>query len=306
MMIKNPVPWPNGARCAVAFTFDMDADSILHLAHHTSADTRVAALSMLRYGPEVAVPRLVDLYGQFGMRQTFFLPAWCMERYPAAVETILKGGHEIAHHGYLHEHPNACEPEQESYWFQRASEVIERMTGQRPRGFRAPSYRFSRATLDVLIQEGLAYDASLMGDDIPYLLENSNGQVVELPTHYAMDDWPHFMTSRDLAYMMPPKSPQQAMEVYQAEFDAMWEYRGLWIAVWHPFLSGRLARCVAMAKLIEYMQTKGQVWFATLEGIAAHVKRVIADGTWTPRIDRLPYYDGPIPELGTAMPSLAR
>jgi peptidoglycan-N-acetylglucosamine deacetylase len=306
MMIKNPVPWPNGARCAVAFTFDMDADSILHLAHHTSADTRVAALSMLRYGPEVAVPRLVDLYGQFGMRQTFFLPAWCMERYPAAVETILKGGHEIAHHGYLHEHPNACEPEQESYWFRRANEVIERMTGQRPRGFRAPSYRFSRATLDVLIQEGLTYDASLMGDDIPYLLENDKGQVVELPTHYAMDDWPHFMTSRDLAYMMPPKSPQQAMEVYQAEFDAMWEYRGLWIAVWHPFLSGRLARCVAMAKLIESMHTKGQVWFATLEGIAAHVKRVIADGTWTPRIDRLPYYDGPIPELGTVMPSLAR
>ncbi len=158
----------------------------------------------------------------------------------------------------------------------------------------------------MLIQEGLTYDASLMGDDIPYLLENDKGQVVELPTHYAMDDWPHFMTSRDLAYMMPPKSPQQAMEVYQAEFDAMWEYRGLWIAVWHPFLSGRLARCVAMAKLIESMHTKGQVWFATLEGIAAHVKRVIADGTWTPRIDRLPYYDGPIPELGTAMPSLAR
>ena len=305
-MIKNPVPWPNGARCAVAFTFDMDADSILHLAHHSSADTRVAALSMLRYGPEVAVPRLVDLYEQFGMRQTFFLPAWCMERYPAAVEVILKGGHEIAHHGYLHEHPNSCEPEQERYWFQRASEVIERMTGRRPRGFRAPSYRFSRSTLDLLVQEGLAYDASLMGDDIPYLLENGVGQVVELPTHYAMDDWPHFMTSRDLAYVMPPKSPQQAMEVYQAEFDAMWEYRGLWIAVWHPFLSGRLARCVAMAKLIEYMQSKGRVWFATLEEIAAHVKRVIADGTWKPRIDRLPYYDGPIPELGPATPSLAR
>jgi peptidoglycan-N-acetylglucosamine deacetylase len=305
-MIKNPLPWPHGARCAVAFTFDMDADSILHLAHHSSADTRVAALSMLRYGPEVAVPRLVDLYAQLGMRQTFFLPAWCMEQYPAAVETILKGGHEIAHHGYLHEHPNALEPEQESYWFQRASEVIERMTGRRPRGFRAPSYRFSRHTLDLLIQGGLTYDASLMGDDIPYLLENAKGQVVELPTHYAMDDWPHFMASRDLAYLMAPKSPQQAMEVYQAEFDAMWEYGGLWIAVWHPFLSGRLARCLAMARLIEYMQAKGQVWFATLEEIATHARQAITDGMWTPRIDRLPYYQGPIPELGPATPTPAR
>jgi hypothetical protein len=48
------------------------------------------------------------------------------------------------------------------------------------------------------------------------------------------------------------------------------------------------------------------VWFATLEDIAAHVQRVIADGTWAPRIDRLPYYEGPIPELGLATPALAR
>ncbi|MEE8301663.1 MAG: polysaccharide deacetylase [Candidatus Tectomicrobia bacterium] len=304
-MIQNPIPWPDGARCAVAFTFDMDADSSLHLTHHTSADTRVAALSMLRYGPEVAVPRIVDLYARFGMRQTFFLPGWCMERYPAAVETILKGGHEVAHHGYLHEHPNGCEPDEELAWLRRASDVIERMTGARPRGFRAPSYRFSRHSLEFLIQEGFTYDASLMGDDIPYILETNNGHLVELPTHYALDDWPHFMSSRDMSYMMQPKSPEQGMDVYRAEFDAMWEYGGMWIAVWHPFLSGRLARCLAIAKLIEYMHDKGQVWFATLEDITAHVQQVMADGTWTPRIDRLPYYEGPIPELGVATPTLA-
>jgi hypothetical protein len=59
-----------------------------------------------------------------------------------------------------------------------------------------------------------------------------------------------------------------------------------------------------MARLIEYMHAKGQVWFATLEEIAAHVKRLIAADTWTPRVDRLPYYDGPIPELGPATPTL--
>ena len=55
-MIQNPIPWPNGARCAVAFTFDMDADSILHLAHHSIADTRVMGLSVLRYSLEIAIP----------------------------------------------------------------------------------------------------------------------------------------------------------------------------------------------------------------------------------------------------------
>jgi peptidoglycan/xylan/chitin deacetylase (PgdA/CDA1 family) len=242
-MIANPVPWPDGARCAVAFTFDMDADSILHLAHHTSADTRLAAMSMLRYGPEIAVPRLVELYKRFGMHQTFFLPAWCMERYPAAVDVILQGGHEIAHHGYLHEHANELPSEEELYWLQRGIDVFVSMTGERPRGFRAPTYKFSRHTLTHLVNEGFEYDASLMGDDVPYLLENATGRVVELPSHYALDDWPHFMASRDFNYFMSIKSPRQAMEVYAAEFDAMWEYGGLWIAVWHPFLSGRLARC---------------------------------------------------------------
>ena len=81
-MLANPIPWPDGCRCAVAITFDMDADSILHLAHPDSADNRVMALSMLRYGPQVAIPRILDIYRRFGMQQTFFKigRASCRER----------------------------------------------------------------------------------------------------------------------------------------------------------------------------------------------------------------------------------
>ncbi len=304
-MIKNPVPWPNGARCAVAFTFDMDADSLLHLAHHASADTRVAAMSMLRYGPEIAIPRILDLYRRFGMRQTFFLPAWCMERYPQTVEMILKDGHEIGHHGYLHEEPNRFDATDELYWMQRATAVFERMIGSRPKGFRAPAYQFSRNTLSHLVAEGFLYDASLMGDDVPYVLRNDAGQVIELPSHIGLDDWPHFQTSRELNYRATIKPPEQAMAVYAAEFDAMWEHGGLWIGVWHPFLSGRLSRAVMIGTLIERMIAKGDVWFARLDEITAHVQELIDSGAWTPRVDRLPYYDGPIPELGDARPTNA-
>ena len=69
--------------------------------------------------------------------------------------------------------------------------------------------------------------------------------------------------------------------------------------------SGRLARARAILGLIEYMHAKGKVWFAPMEEIAAHVRAMIAEGRWTPRIDRLPYYDGPIPELGEVAPALA-
>ena len=219
-MIINPPPWPGDARCAVAFTFDMDADSILHLSHHRSADTRVAAMSALRYGPEVAVPRLVVLYREFDMRQTFFLPAWCIERYPRAVELILKDGHEIAHHHYLHEHANEMPATEERYWFERSVDAIVKATGKPPAGYRAATYRFSRNTLDILIDHGLAYDASLFGDDIPYLLENDRGSIIELPSHYGLDDWPHYQFSRDFQTMMPIKSTAQAHAVFREEFDA--------------------------------------------------------------------------------------
>jgi peptidoglycan/xylan/chitin deacetylase (PgdA/CDA1 family) len=296
-MIANPIPWPDGHRCAVAITFDMDADSILHLAHPDSADNKVMSLSMLRYGPDVGVPRLLQMFRSFGIKQTFFIPGWSMERYPRAVEAILKDGQEIGHHGYLHEHPNELSAEDELYWMQRGIDVIRRTTGKRPRGHRAPSYRFSKNSLDFLVLEGFSYDASLMGDDIPYILDNGSGTIVEMPSHYAMDDWPHYMASRDLDYLMPVKSPAAAMEGFRQEFDAAWAFGGMWIAVWHPFLSGRLARCAAIAELIGYMQKKGNVWFARLEDIASHVRSLIADGKWQPRTDRLPYYSGRIPEF---------
>lgn len=38
------------------------------------------------------------------------------------------------------------------------------------------------------------------------------------------------------------------------------------------------------------MLDKGKVWFAPMAAIAAHVKACIENGTYTPRIDRLPYY----------------
>ena len=295
-MIKNPVPWPNNARCAVAITFDIDSDSILHLAHPDRAETMVSTLSWLKYDT-VAVPRILDMYRDHGIKQTFFFPGWCMERYPHLVDMILKDGHEIAHHGYLHEHPNEQTREGEQYWTGRAIETIVRMTGQRPRGYRAPLYNFSKNSAEILTENGFLYDASLMGDEVPYILKTSKGTLIELPSHWAMDDWPHYTHSPEMNYLMPIKSPDEAMNVYMSEFEAMWEDRGLWIAVWHPFVSGRLTRCKRISRMIDDMKKRGGVWFATLEEIALHVQKCIDNGSYTPRVDDLPYYDGRVPEL---------
>jgi peptidoglycan/xylan/chitin deacetylase (PgdA/CDA1 family) len=293
-MIKNPVPWPNGAKCACCVTFDMDADSLIHLAHPQDGHRRLSAISMLQYGPKVAVPRIVETYRRLGMRQTFFIPAWCIENYPSAVEAILKGGNEIAHHGYLHEHPNERPVEEEAYWLDRGIEIIVRATGQRPRGWRAPLYNSSEKSPELLVDRGFEYDSSLMGDDVPYILKTPNGELVELPTHWGVDDWPQYVQSKDLDYMMPIRAPQQGFEAFRQEFETAYKYGGLWVPVVHPFASGRLARWDVFATFLESVVDRGDVWFAPMEEIARHVTGLVEAGTYTPRYERMPPYDGPV------------
>lgn len=293
-MIKNPVPWPNGARCACCVTFDMDADSLIHVAHRSDGHSRVGAISMLKYGPAVAIERITGTYRRLGIRQTFFVPAWCVEQYPAAIELMLTGGNEIAHHGYIHEHPSELSDAGEAYWLDRAIEVLRKATGQAPRGFRAPLYNFSHRTADLLAARGFRYDASLMGDDIPYFLDCDNGSLVELPTHWGLDDWPQYVQSMDLDYMMPVRAAAAGFQTFREEFEVMYRHGGLWIPVMHPFATGRLARWEVVAGFLEEIIHRGDVWFAPMEEIAAHVAKVSEDGTYSPRRDRLPYYSGPV------------
>ena len=272
-MIQNPPPWPHGARCAVAITWDLDADSGLNYYNPDRADTLVASQTLTRYGPRIAVPRLLELGRRLDLRQTFFVPGWCIERYSETVDSIAEHGHEVALHGYLHERPNEQSRDDERYWLERAITAYRHHFDRLPVGWRAPSFAFSKHSLRFLIDAGIEYDASLMGDDVPCLLRSGDDTLVELPTQWALDDWPHYMHSRDFNYAMPISAPQRALEVYRAEFDAAWEFGGIWISVWHPFLSGRPARLAAIVELIEYMREKGGVWFATLEEIAAQWSR---------------------------------
>ncbi|GEO39974.1 polysaccharide deacetylase [Skermanella aerolata] len=298
-LIQNPPPWPNGARCAVCFSFDMDVESLLHLNHREAAPSRLATSSALRYGPFVAIPRIIDIFRHYGIRQTVFVPGWCIEAYPHAIEALVEAGHEIGHHGWLHERPNTLSPGDEARVLDRALEAFDRIVGSRPTGYRAPAYALSEHTPDLLVERGFTYDASLLGDDVPYLLKSSKGTLVELPSDFALDDWVQYVNMKEFGFMMPIQAPERAMEVFRAEFDAAWTYGGLWVSVWHPFVSGRLARADAMARLIQHMMDKGDVWFAPMTEIAAHVQGLVDRGEWTPRTDEVPFWAAPVDHLVT-------
>lgn len=289
-MIRNPIPWPNGARCACAITFDMDADSLIHISRPKDGHDRLYPISMGRYGPTVAVPRILDTYRRFGLRQSFFIPAWCIEQYPDAVDAILKGGHEIGHHGLIHEDPVETRGDLQRSAFEKALEIHKRRVGRAPRGYRAPVYNVTQQVIDLLVEHGFLYDSSLMADDIPYRMRTAAGALWEAPVHWGTDDWPPFAHYAEIDYMMPVKAPSDGLKAFWEEFDAQYEAGGFWMGIWHPFLTGRLARWRLVEQWLEQTLKTRNVWFAPLEEIIAHVAKLTRDGSYVPREEALPYY----------------
>ena len=292
-MIANPIPWPNGAKCACAITFDMDADSLIHIARPKDSYDRLYPITMGKYGPTVAVPRILETYKKFGLKQSFFIPGWCLEQYQETVDLILKGGHEIGHHGWIHEDPIVTKGNQR-HWVEKALDSYGRIVGGKPRGYRAPVYNVTQEVIDLLIEHDFKYDSSLMADDIPYRMQTASGELYEMPVHWGTDDWPPFAHYDEIGYMMPVRGPSAGLQGFWEEFDAQYEAGGFFMLIVHPFLTGRLARWRLVEQWLEKTLETKDVWFAPLEEIQAHVENLTQSGDYQPRTDQLPYYEGPV------------
>jgi polysaccharide deacetylase family protein (PEP-CTERM system associated) len=108
--------------------------------------------------------RLLRLLDEHGVRATFFVLGWVAERYPALVRAIAEGGHELASHGHGHRLVYEQSPPAFRLDLQRAKRAIEDAAGVTVTGYRAPSFSITARSLwalDILIEEGYRYDASI-------------------------------------------------------------------------------------------------------------------------------------------------
>src|SRR5690606_246683 len=139
--------------------------------------------SMGEFGPRVAVPRILEMLREYDVPASFYVPGWVAERWPEAVEAIATAGHEVGHHGYLHEAPASLSREEEADVLDRGCTILQDITGHRPEGYRSPSWELSEHSLALLAERGFLYDSSLMGDDAPYSVPAGEGgsMLVEIP-----------------------------------------------------------------------------------------------------------------------------
>lgn len=260
--------WPDDANVAVTLTFDLDAETVWwHDAESMSGNP--SSLSQGRYGPNVAMPKILSLLKKHELMATFFVPAWVAEEYPDTVRSIAAAGHEIGAHGVRHVPPVQLTAAQEHDVFTESVRVLQRYSGKRPVGYRAPAWAFSNITLKLAAEQGFLYSSNLMDADLPYIHDDPPG-LVELPVNWVLDDAPYFWFDED-SWNKKIHSAASVKAIWQEEFVAAYEDGGYLNLTMHPQIIGRPARLRMFDDFIAWMKDFEGVWIATCSEVAGHI-----------------------------------
>jgi peptidoglycan-N-acetylglucosamine deacetylase len=260
-------PWPNSAQCALMLTFDFDAET-LWVSRDPSNGKRPGTLSQGTYGGKVGVPKILELLRDHGLKATFFVPGWTAEKYRSRVEAILRDGHEVGHHGYLHEWIDPDFPDREREALEKGLAALKASVGVRPSGYRSPAGETSQNLVGLLAEYNFLYDSSLQDDIRPYQLRLSSGAPgpIELPWHWSVDDAPYMLFS--LKNPRPIMTNSHVLEIWCEEFQEIYRHGGLFNLVCHPQVIGRPSRLTLLREFITFTRKFPRVWYATGQEVA--------------------------------------
>jgi polysaccharide deacetylase family protein (PEP-CTERM system associated) len=124
--------------------------------------------------------RILALFGDAGVKATFFTLGWIAERYPNMVRAIVDQGHELASHGYSHLRASDQGRAEFAQDIRRSKRLLEDIGGHEVIGYRAPSFSIGQDNLwalDTLLEAGYRYSSSI------YPIRHD---------HYGMPDAPRF------------------------------------------------------------------------------------------------------------------
>lgn len=113
---------PEGKKIAVNLGFDFDSSSVWM---ESFGKTSQVYASRGEYGAVVGVPRILNLLEQYDIKATFFIPGHTVDTFPEICKEIVKRGHEVGHHGYVHEDPTDLSYEEEDAIIIKGLETLE-------------------------------------------------------------------------------------------------------------------------------------------------------------------------------------
>src|SRR5262249_20124149 len=140
-----PKKWPNGARVAVALSFDIDNATV----PLSRGDLGSEVISRGQYGAVDGLPRILRLLDRENVPASFFIPAVSAALNPEMIPSILsRKRHEIGVHGWIHEHLGMLDNEaEERRLLNQSIALLTKAMGRKPVGYRAPSWAMSLYTM---------------------------------------------------------------------------------------------------------------------------------------------------------------
>lgn len=251
------------------------------------------------FAGEVGIPRLLELFRRRQLTTTWFIPGHSIETFPEQVEQVVANGHEVGAHGYSHENPIAMSPSQEEAVLGRCVDLIEAVSGRRPRGYAAPWWEMSPVTAELLVGSGFLYDNSQgYRDFVPFyarvgdswtkvdltqpasswmrpLVRGREVDLVEIAANWYLDDLPPMMFIKQSPNSHGFVNPRELEQLWRDQFD--WVYRELDYAVFpltiHPDVSGRPQVLLMLERLIDYISGHSGVRWVTMEEVSADFRR---------------------------------
>ncbi len=251
------------------------------------------------FAGEVGSPRLLRLFEKLGITTTWFVPGHTVETFPEQMRAVAAAGHEIALHGYSHENPVSMSPAQEEAVLLKSIALAEGLTGKRPRGYVAPWWELSEATVGLLLANGIVYDNSRMDNDfhpfyarvgdswtkIDYarpaaawmkpLRRGEETDLIEIGANWYLDDLPPMMFIKNSPNSHGFVNPRDIEQLWRDQFD--WVYREYDYAVFpltiHPDVSGRPQVLLMLERLIDYISSHEGARWAPFEEAATDFAR---------------------------------
>ena len=271
--------WPNDARIAVQFVLNYEEggeNNILHgdkgseafLSEMVGAQSQVGARSMAmeslyEYGSRAGFWRLHRMFTERNAPVTVYGVAMALARNPQAVEAMKAADWEIASHGLRWiDYQNIPEAIERQH-IHEAIALHTEVTGSRPLGWYQG--RTSPNTARLVVEEGgFVYDADSYADDLPYY-DTRFGRA-QLIVPYTLD-----VNDMKFVALNGFGDGEPFFRYLRDTFDQLYAEGGKMMSIGlHCRIAGRPGRALAVAKFLDHIQAKSDVWIARRIDIANH------------------------------------
>lgn len=272
------VRWPQGHRVAVSFVvnfeeggeFSMnDGDPVNEGVYEVSDRLDVpdpCIDSHFEFGTRVGWWRVADLFDAHQAHFTLSACGSAVQRTPWLARDAHERGHEVSAHGWRWESGARLSEASERDAIERTRAAIRHATGRSPVGWHTRSAS-SPHTRRLLAEAGFLYDSDAYNDDTPYFVDVLGKRHLVLPYAFDTNDMHYFHTQRF--------SGNDFADYVNNAADWLHGEGGKMLSVGlHLRMIGRPGRMGALAKILEHIAAKDNVWVARRADIARHWRDV--------------------------------